>query len=282
MNHTKLRPKVGLALGGGAGLGWAHIGAIRVLQENNIPIDMVTGCSIGAIVGACVAADKLDHLEEVARNITLKDMLLWADPSFKKGSVLGARRVRAILKDNLGDLMIEDLPTPFACVASDLHTGAPVILNAGSLIDAVMASASVPGLFPPVEHNATRLVDGGMSEPVPVRTLRTLNPDVVIAVDLMGHYQGRSEKIGLNIAEKFSYGATLTIARASVLMILSNLSLENLKNNPCDVLIRPDTSGFEVSDFRKATTLIKRGRNAAEAALPSIFKALNEERVRDS
>lgn len=277
-----LRPKVGLALGGGAGLGWAHIGVIRVLQENNIPIDMIAGCSIGAIVGACVAADKLDHLEDLARSITLKEMLLFSDPSFKKGSVLGARKITSIFKEHLGDDLIEELAMPFAAVAADLYTGERVVLDSGSLIEAARASSAVPGVFPPILKGAQLLADGGTVDPIPVEAVQVMGAEMIIAVDLQGDYGGRARRMGLEVGKDMKRGAAMRIARAGMLMALTNLGKETLKRCPPDTLITPAIGHIEMADFTQAAVLIELGRKAALAAMPEILENLNKKRAQST
>jgi NTE family protein len=268
-------PKIGLALGGGAGLGWSHIGVLRFLQAREIPVHMVSGTSIGAIVGACVAANRLDHLEALARSIRLKNMLSFSDPSFKRGSVLGARKIDKIFKEHFGDLNIEDLAIPYAAIASDLYTGQRVVLDKGSLVTAVKASSAVPGMLPSVLWGDKLLADGGMTDPIPTKAAWDLGADVVIAVDLQGDYAGRAKRMGLEQGLKLKRGSSAKIARSSLFMTLTNLGQQVMKHHPANVVITPLAGHIEMMDFTKAYELIDIGYAAAENVYPQIVEAID-------
>lgn len=267
-------PKIGLALGGGAGLGWSHIGVLRFFQEHDIHVSMVSGTSIGAIVGACVAADRLDHLEALARSITLKNMLTYSDPSFKRGSVLGARKIDKIFEEHFGGLVIEELAMPFAAIASDLYTGDAVLMNKGDLVTAVKASSAVPGMLPSVPYGDKLLADGGMTDPIPTKAVWDMGADVVIAVDLQGDYAGRAKRMGLEQGVKLKRGSATKIARSSLFMVLTNLGHSIMALNPADVVITPLAGHIEMADFTKAHELIDIGYGAAESAYPAIIEAI--------
>lgn len=263
-------PKIGLALGGGAGLGWSHIGVLRFLQEREIAVHMVSGTSIGAIVGACVAAGRLDHLEELARSIRLKNVISFSDPSFKRGSVLGARKIDKIFHEHLGEQNIEDLPIPFAAIASDLYTGERVVLDKGSLVTAVKASSAVPGMLPSVPLGDWLLADGGMTDPIPTKAAWDLGAEVVIAVDLQGDYAGRARRMGLEQGTKLKRGSAAKIARSSLFMTLTNLGQQVMRHNPASVVVTPLAGHIEMADFTKAHELIDIGYAAAEKSYPQI------------
>lgn len=263
-------PKIGLALGGGAGIGWSHIGVLRFLQEKNIPVHMVSGTSIGAIAGACVASNRVDHLEALARSITLKDILSFSDPSFKRGSVLGARKIDKIFNEHFGGLAIEDLPMPFAAIASDLYTGERVVLDSGSLVTAVKASSAMPGMLPSVPWQGKLLADGGMTDPIPTKAVWDMGADVVIAVDLQGDYAGRAKRMGLEQGVKLKRGSATKIARSSLFMALTNLGQQVMLHNPASVVITPLAGHVETADFTKAHELIDIGYAAAESVYPQI------------
>ena len=267
-------PKIGLALGGGAGIGWSHIGVLRFLQERDIPVHMVSGTSIGAIVGACVASDRLDHLEELARSITLKNMISYSDPSFKRGSVLGARKIDKIFKEHFGGLNIEDLSMPFSAIASDLYSGERVVLDSGSLVTAVKASSAMPGMLPSVPHGERLLADGGMTDPIPTKAAWDMGADVVIAVDLQGDYQGRAKRMGLERGAKLKRGSAPKIARSSLFMALTNLGQQVMLHNPASVVITPRAGHIEMADFTKADELIGLGYSAAETVYGQIADAI--------
>lgn len=184
------RRKVGLALGGGSARGWAHIGVLRALEESGVRPDLVCGTSIGALVGAAYAVGELDRLENWVRSMGVGDVLRFLDFRLSTGLLKG-ERLTQYLRDNFSDLPIEDMPVPFAAVATALSTGAEVWLREGSIVDAVRASIALPGIFTPIMSEGRVLVDGGLVNPVPVSLARAMGADVVIAVDLNSDVLGR-------------------------------------------------------------------------------------------
>ena len=182
---------IALALGGGAALGWAHIGALRVLAEEEIPIGAVSGTSIGALAALCLAADRLDALQEIASSATYARMLTYLDLQFNRSAILGGRRIARELALHFGDIRLEDLPIPISIVTADLDTADEVRLIAGPAIPAVRASMALPGIFSPVEIDGRILIDGGVVANLPIGALRIIAPDLpIVAIDLMGDYKG--------------------------------------------------------------------------------------------
>lgn len=270
--HKLTDRKIGLALGGGAGLGWAHIGVIRCLHDHNIWPDLISGTSIGAIVGGCYAAGKLDAVEEIARGLNLRSLFSFGQLGFKQGAVLGTDKIEQALRAQLGDCHFEDLNLPFAAIAADVLTGARVELKTGPCVPAILASAAVPGVFPPIEQGAELLVDGGAVDPLPTESLHVMGAETIIAVDLQGDYQGRIERMGLTpeIARPVSRlkkkrdktrvrGRAVKTARATLFMVMRQVGLERLKSYPADMVITPKVGGFEMADFTKAEELIEIG-----------------------
>lgn len=188
-------PRIGLALGGGAARGWAHIGAIRVLEEAGIRPDVVTGTSIGAVIGAAAIAGKLDPLEDFARSLTRRNVMGLIDPVFGSGGLIGGRRLVKLLKRDLGDVRIEDLDRAFLCVSTELGTGHEIWLRSGALVPALRASFALPGVFQPVQIGGRWLVDGALVNPVPVSSCRALGARVVIAVNLHSDIFGRGTTV---------------------------------------------------------------------------------------
>ncbi|WP_083656438.1 patatin-like phospholipase family protein [Mongoliimonas terrestris] len=178
------RPRIGLALGGGSARGWAHIGVLRALTEARIDVDAVAGTSIGAVVGGCWLAGRLDELEAFARQITKRRMLSLMDLSLNGHGLIGGRRLRTLLDDHLGTVRVEDLPRDFTAVATELGTGHEIWLSSGSITEAMRASYALPGLFTPVTVGGRWLVDGALVNPVPVSVSRAQGARLVIAVNL--------------------------------------------------------------------------------------------------
>lgn len=254
--------KLGLALGGGAGLGWAHIGVVRALEEEGVTISAVAGTSIGAIVGACVAGDLMNELESIARDITLKEMLALGQFGFTQGSLIGGDKIERRLRDHFGLRTIEQLPKPFAAVAADLFSGTRVVLDEGDVVTAVRASAAIPGVLPPVETARLMLVDGGIVDPVPVLAAREVGADAVIAVDLQGDYVGRARRLGFDPVQEKPRLAAVKSARAGWSVALQALSQANLKADKPEITITPRIGHIDMADFTKADELIALGRAA--------------------
>lgn len=286
--------KVALALGGGASRGLAHLGVIRVLEEAGFPIDMIVGTSMGALVGAAYAATPntlkvQNDLDAFFRSAEFRQSKLaflrqrkeaggiaegeagtfFANvaESLRRGWVLtaGLRRQSVISSDEvlgpfrnlLPDRNIEDLPVPFASVALDLAAGTPVIINRGSLRDAVMASAAIPGIFPPLKRNGQLLVDGAWADPVPVVSARTLGADFIIAVDVVNELNDTG---GL----ERGYGV---LSRAFA-VALFRFKQELLRT--ADLVIRPAVSQTHWADFSHFNDLAREGELAMRAAMPAL------------
>ncbi|MFP6558634.1 patatin-like phospholipase family protein [Paraburkholderia sp. B3] len=183
MMQRRRTPRIGLVLGGGAARGWAHIGAIRALEEAGIKPDVVCGTSIGALVGAVYANGDLDWLEEWVGKLTWQTVVRLLDLRFS-GGLLGGRKVIDVFANKFNGCGIEELALPFTAIATELDTGREVWLRDGAVAEAVRASIAIPGLFTPIWHDGVWLVDGGLSNPVPVSAARAMRADCVIAVDL--------------------------------------------------------------------------------------------------
>ncbi|PWC33248.1 patatin [Azospirillum sp. TSO35-2] len=176
--------KIGLALGSGAARGWAHIGVLRAMEEIGIEPDIICGTSIGAAVGAAYLTDQLDELQAWAQKMGWIGMLGVIDLTFRRGGLVAAEKAFGRFDNERSNVRIEDLPRPFASVATDLTTGREIWLRDGPLMSAVLASAAMPGLFPAVRRDHHLLVDGALVNPVPVSLCRALGADVVVAVNL--------------------------------------------------------------------------------------------------
>ncbi|ACC70975.1 patatin-like phospholipase family protein [Paraburkholderia phymatum] len=175
--------RIGLVLGGGAARGWAHIGAIRALHEAGIKPDIVAGTSIGALVGAVYANGDLDWLEDWVTRLTWQSVVRLLDLRLS-GGLLGGKKVIQVFANRFNGCAIDELRMPFAAVATELDSGRETWLQDGGVVDAVRASIAIPGLFTPVLREGVWLVDGGLSNPVPVSAARGMRADCVIAVDL--------------------------------------------------------------------------------------------------
>ncbi len=187
--------KIGIALGGGAARGWSHIGVLRVLAEEGIVPDMVAGTSIGAIVGGCLAAGKLDDLERFARSLTRRRVIGLLDFSLSASGLIAGEKLRQLLEEDLGGLRIENLPIRFGAIATEITTGHEIWLTRGPLLQAVRASYALPGIINPVRIGNRLLVDGTLVNPVPVTAVRALGADVVLCVNNNGDLKLRGTTI---------------------------------------------------------------------------------------
>jgi len=176
--------KVGLALGSGSARGWSHIGVIRALEEAGVTVDYIAGTSIGALVGAVYASGRIDLLEDAVQQFSRKVILSLSDPVLPKSGLIDGVKIADLVHKYVLDRPIEELPLPLAIIATDLNTGNEVVLKDGNIVEAIRASISLPGIFKPVRRGDYLLVDGGLVNPVPVRTVREMGADFVIAVDL--------------------------------------------------------------------------------------------------
>jgi len=177
--------RVGIALDSGGTMGGAHIGVLEVLKEHGIPIDIIVGSSAGAAVGALYACGALEAFKELISGLSFIDALsFYADPVFPVSGLFAGKKARKFFQSLLGDTKIEDLPVTYAAVATDLLTGETVAISRGSLVDAVMASISMPGIFKPVVLDNRLLTDGGVSDPLPLDILMDCSPDITIACNL--------------------------------------------------------------------------------------------------
>ncbi len=176
--------KVGLALGSGSARGWAHIGVLEALEDNQIPVDYIAGTSIGAFVGSVYAAGEIASLNEFALGMNWRMVLSYFDVVFPKSGFLDGKKVHALFSMHTQARTFDDLRIPVKMVATDLNTGQVVILDEGNIIDSIRASVSVPGVFTPVRRGKQLLVDGGLVNPIPVDIVREMGAEVIIAVDL--------------------------------------------------------------------------------------------------
>src|SRR6185436_4503746 len=178
------RPIIGIALGGGAARGWAHIGVLKTLIDAGLEPDIVAGTSIGAVAGACYVTGRLQALEDFAAALTPRRVFGFLDINFAGSGLITGQRLSSRLENHLQDVTIEGLERKFVAVATELGTGHEVWLNKGSLVNALQASFALPGIFRPVKINGRWLIDGALVNPVPVSVCRALGARIVIAVNL--------------------------------------------------------------------------------------------------
>jgi NTE family protein len=283
------RPLVGLALGSGSARGWAHVGVIRALEQAGIRPDLVCGTSIGALVGAAYAAGELDRFEQWVLGLGFKDVVAFMDVSLSSGLLKG-ERLMDFFRRNFLDRPLEELAMPFAAVATSLRTGSEVWLRQGSTLDAVRASIALPGLFAPVLHEGSVLVDGGLVNPVPVSLARAMGADVVIAVDLGSDILGRHlrahppveppagevgewlRKLQGNLGalipahspDERKMPSMLDVLTTSINIMQVRISRSRMAGEPPDLVVAPRLAHFGLLDFHRAKEAIEEGKRAVE------------------
>lgn len=268
--------RIGLALGGGAARGWAHLGVLSLLDEIGVTPSVICGTSIGAVVGALKASGRLPAALDEIMGADLIRVLSYVSPGIREGALIDSRRIHNLLRAWFGHADIGDLQAPFAAVATDIATGDAVVLRSGDLVSALMASIAIPAIFPPRFTRGRWLSDGGLSDPIPVGAARALGADAVIAVGLnsrtagigSGDGDGTDGGNGGSAGRKPSLNAVLL----STLMIAErNLAASRLSLDRPEVLIEPDMSGFVGSEFHRARELSAIGYESARAASDALL-----------
>jgi NTE family protein len=256
----KISPKIGLALGGGAARGFAHVGVIQVLEEAGIKPDFVSGTSAGSLVAAIYASGKTGaQLQRVAETMEEATFADWTLPIFSRGVLRGEALARYV-NNQVGGKLIENMALPLGIVATDLNTGSDVLFQRGDTGTAVRASSAVPAVFQPVKISGHEYVDGGLVSPVPVRAARKMGAEVVIAVDISSAPEG-------NLA-----GGTLEILLQTFSIMGKSINTFELRD--ADVVVRPPLAGVSSSDFSARKQSIEAGRKAMLQALPQLRAAV--------
>jgi NTE family protein len=279
---------IALALGGGVAKGWAHIGVLRALDEHKIPVKMIAGTSIGALVGGCYLAGKLDELEDFARSLTKKRIFGLLDFHLGGNGLLGGLKLDQKLRSHLEDITFSDLPKPFIAVAAEIKTGHEIWISSGSLVNAMRASFALPGVFEPVVCNNRLLVDGALVNPVPVSVCRAYEQMAVVAVNMHYDHFGRAAVIrhdaGLTDRERLSSGLPVvkeTMERSQRLgitgtmveafnIIQDRISRAKLAGDPPDLAIHPKLGNIGLTEFHRADELIQIGYEATLNKLEDI------------
>ncbi len=247
-------PRLGLALGGGAARGFAHIGVIQVLEEQGIKVDLVAGTSAGSLVAALYAAGKNGReMATLAEGMDEGAITDWAFPT--RGLIRGEALARYV-RDKTGNRLIEQMAMPLGIVATDLSDGSAILFRSGDTGAAVRASSSVPAVFQPVKIGTREYVDGGLVAPVPVRFARQMGAELVIAVDITSPPE---EKPG-------SDAVRMLLQTFSIM----GRSINNYELRDADVVLRPKLDNVGSADFSARRRAIQAGREAALAALPLI------------
>ncbi len=252
-------PAIGVALGGGFARGIAHIGVLKVLEEEGIPIRVVTGTSVGALIGAAYCSGlSIAELEEVARSCRFTTFARWTVSRYGFAS---NDRMTVFLNRILKVKTFEELRIPLGVTATDFNTGQGVVFHSGSIVDPVRASCAYPGMFLPVNIRGRWLVDGMLSHPVPTRPLREMGADRVLGVHLKGQWtKGGAPRHLFDVI-----GQSFAIAQDM---------MSHVWRGAADLVVEPDVAGFAYDDFKRTGELIRSGEVAMREALPELRKWL--------
>jgi NTE family protein len=310
--YAVTRPRIGLALGSGSARGWAHIGVIDSLIEAGIEPDVVCGTSIGALVGAAYVAGKLDGLRQWAETATWRAILKLTDVRLTGGGLLNGRQVVAFLQQLGIDQPIESYGRPYAAVATDLATGREIWLQSGPIHEAVRASIALPGILSPARIDGRWLVDGGLSNPIPVSVCRALGADVIIAVNLNGDLLARRFAVELDpsLPAETPPGVSRALLRkvagrlpgargrqaakeaadtappretppgyfdvlaSSINIMQDHITRTRLAGEPPHVMLVPRLRNIGLMEFNRAHEAIAEGRACVEQALPTLKRYL--------
>jgi NTE family protein len=257
------RKRVALVLSGGGALGFAHIGVIKVLQEYNIPIDIVVGTSMGSLVGASYCAGL--SVEEMIDFACKFKTINLVDINFDVSGLFSGKGVMKEVHKFLPEVNIESMDKAFACVATDLYNDKEIVFRTGPIRDAVRASISIPGIFVPIQTEDNLLVDGGLLNNMPEDVAMEMGADIIISVDVLNKF--RLNKKPKNMFETLIYS-----------LAVATKEIQSLKSNHADVVLRPDMKDLSQLTFAKDKTLlaIERGEIEARAHIEEIVKLINE------
>jgi len=259
--------KIGLALGSGGSWGLAHIGVLKVLEENDIPIDYISGSSMGAIIGACYSLNpNIEELEKTAVSLTKWRLMKLIDLSVPKTSLISGNKIRNFIEELTENKSFSDTKIPFKIVATDLESGKEIVIDNGRLADAIMASISIPGIFPPVRLQEGLLVDGGVINPTPTNIAKEMGSDVVIGVDLT-----MKSEIEMNNPNIFQ-----TLMRTYEILRTQSTKFNIDRNDDKLLIIKPDINKLRLFKPYEIQKFIDEGERVAKEALPEIKRLIKK------
>lgn len=257
---NKNRPRIGLVLGAGSARGLAHIGVLQVFEEHKVPFDFIVGSSMGAMVGGVYACGT--NLKMLDKLVETMDHNQFLDVKVPRFGFIAGKKVAALLELMTKKKEFNDLLIPMSVVATDLLTEETIVMEEGSLAQAIRASISIPGVFNPVRKDNMVLVDGGVKDRLPISVARDKGADIIIAVDVTF---GEGRKVVIRNA--------LDVIMASI-DIMQKQQFDVISTT-ADILIQPRVGGYSSWDFEEARIIMDLGREAAEAKLEEIFGKIN-------
>jgi NTE family protein len=273
--------KIGLALGGGGARGCAHIGVIKALLEAKIPIDYIAGTSIGSLVGGIFAKVKMDELEKILLKIRWQDVVKHFDPVIPKMGLFEGKKIVKLLEKIVSKTSIKKLSIPYTAVATDLMTGKEIHISDGDVVNAIRASVAIPGIITPLKLKNHYLIDGGVTNPLPVNVVRKMGADIVIAVDL-NHSFLKERRYSIHNYQKNALVKWFTpdrpniidVIESSIFVMQDQLTQKNLVVHKPDFLIQPELGTTGIFDFHEAKRIIKEGYDQTIKIIPKIKKMI--------
>ena len=265
-----MRKKLGLALGAGGSRGVAHIGFLQALEEFDIRPDFLTGCSMGAIVGACYAAGASpEELKKAVIGLNLSDLAALNFAPFRSNGLMRMTKARKLIFDLIGEKTFDELKIPFACVATDLEKGETVVLEKGNVIDCALASSSIPGVFTPAQVNGYHmLVDGGILERVPTKELKKMGAEIIVAMDVLGDLSEAKEPSGTLIN---------TLLRViDVMDTHSTMNKRRARKRYVDLYLEPDLGGMDQYQVKNLNFAYEKGYELGVAERENIKKLIED------
>ena len=308
------KSKIGLALGSGAARGWAHIGVIKALKKENIPIHFISGSSVGSYVGAVYSGGGFESLKEFALSMDRKKVLSYIDVVFPRSGLINGKSAKILYSMHTDIMGFDELPIPIKMVATDMDTGEKLILDEGNIPESIRASCSIPGIFTPVKMGNRWVIDGGLIDPVPVSVVKSMGADIVIAVDLnSGVINGQKKKkkgnnnkpgeqrkavarneIVNQLFSKYDQAGKLmknklnfwfnqaessphiiNIIGSAIGIMQAQITKNNLEIDCPDVLIQPQLAGVKMFDYDQAERSINEGYDRTMEKMETITKLLD-------
>ncbi len=268
--------KIGLALGSGTARGLAHIGVLEVLQREGIPIDMIAGTSAGAAIGALYAQGKdAGQIKKLALDLRWMRLAPLVDLTLPKTGLIGGKKIENWFRSVIGsDVQFGDLRIPYACVATDIMTGEEVVITEGSVVEAIRASISIPGIFTVAKRGGRYLVDGGLVNPVPVSVLKRMGADFTIAVNVIPDVtaRDRSHWIAKERAKGYRKPSIFHILMQSIYIGTHSLAKSSLED--ANIVIEPEVAHIGPGDFHRAEECIQQGEVATQNSIAELKRQL--------
>jgi len=261
------RRKIGLTLGCGAARGLAHIGVLEVLEEEKIPIHFIAGTSMGALIGGFYASGLgIKKLKEFAYQTDWKKVAVLFAPSPSRSGLVSGKRIEKLLRSFLGKRKIEELPLPFACVATDIFSGKEIIINQGDLVDGIRASISLQGILTPIIHDGRVLVDGGIVNPVPVNVTAKMGANFIIASNVNSFSPEQPEEIkNSKTKDKIEIPNIFAIILQSANIMQQKMIKDSLSQ--ANLTINSDVRNIKLLEFYRAKEAVEAGRKATREIL---------------